>query len=294
MHGNFKLLKAHLSDFRPISLVGCLYKIVAKILTARLKKVMDYLVSENQSAFIGGRQILDSVLIANEVVESCKREKKEVVLFKLDFQKAYDSVSWGFLDWVLEQMGFPHLWRKWMRACVRTTSLSILINGTPLKPVKMQRGLRQGDPLSPFLFNLAVEVLHQLFVKAINKGLWEGIEVSKGAEFQISHLQFADDTLLFFPAREEYLLNIKKTLIVFQLVSGLKVNFHKSSLVGIHVCQNKMGPWARRLLCKIEELPIRYLALRHLGKARGRKRYGSQWQKNWKESLLLGKESCSQ
>lgn len=194
----------------------------------------------------------------------------EAVLLKLDFQKAYDSMSWEFLDWVLGEMGFPSLWRNWIRSCVRTASLSILINGTPSKPIKMHRGLRQGDTLSPFLFNLAMEVLHRLIVKAIDKGLWEGVEIRKGHDLRISHLKFADDTLLFCPARKEYLLNIKKTLIVFQLVSGLKLNFHKSSLVDINVNQEFLSLMARRLLCTIEELPIIYLGL-PLGADKGKK-----------------------
>lgn len=86
------------SEFRPISLIGCMYKVLSKVLANRLRKVMNVLISYGQLAFIMGRQILDGILIANVVIDEAKRKKKEVVFFKVDFEKAYDSVSWSFLD----------------------------------------------------------------------------------------------------------------------------------------------------------------------------------------------------
>lgn len=163
-------------DFKPISMVGCIYKIVSKILARRLQRVMDFLVSPLQSAFIKGRQILDGALVAGEIIESCKRFKVKASLLKLDFHKAFDSISWDFLDWVLNQMGFPLKWRSWMKACIMSASASILINGSPTPPIKLHRGLRQGIPLSPFLFNLAVEALNLLLEKGSGLHLWEGIQ----------------------------------------------------------------------------------------------------------------------
>lgn len=107
MHG-----ACELKDYIPISMVGFIYKVVAKILALRIKKVMPFLVGETQSAFIKGKQILDNALIANEVVHWAKKYRKVVVLLKLDFQKAYDMVNWDFLDHVLEIMGFGSNWRK--------------------------------------------------------------------------------------------------------------------------------------------------------------------------------------
>jgi hypothetical protein len=99
-----------LNDFRPISLVGSLYKILAKLLANRLRMVIGSVISETQTAFVKDRQILDGILIANEVVDEAHRLKNELLLFKVDFEKAYDSVDWGYLEAVMGKMGFPSLW----------------------------------------------------------------------------------------------------------------------------------------------------------------------------------------
>jgi hypothetical protein len=139
-----------LNDFRPISLVGSLYKILAKLLANRLRMVIGSVISETQTTFVKDRQILDGILIANEVVDEARRAKKELMLFKVDFEKAYDSVDWGYLDAVMGKMDFPPLWRKWIRECVCTATASVLVNGSPTDEFPLERGLRQGDPLSPF------------------------------------------------------------------------------------------------------------------------------------------------
>ena len=139
-------------DYRPISMVGALYKIISKILSLHLKEVIDPLIDESQSAFVMNRQILDGVLIANESLRWLKKKKIPGTLLKLDFQKAYDSVNWSFLELVMIKLGFGRKWIRWIMNCVSSVSMSIILNGSPLKPFKMEKGLRQGDPLSPYLF----------------------------------------------------------------------------------------------------------------------------------------------
>lgn len=124
-------------DFRPISMVGCLYKIIVKLLSNKLIRVMDGLVGPHQSSFIKGRRILDNVLITGELLESYKRSKLGVVMLKLDFHKVVDCVPWYFLDWTLDQMGLPHSWRKWIPSCVSSAAATVLLNGTHSTPFKL-------------------------------------------------------------------------------------------------------------------------------------------------------------
>ena len=129
-------------DFKPISLVGSIYKLLAKVLANRLKSVLGGVVSESQNAFVAGRQILDAVLVANECIDSRIKEGKGGVICKLDIEKAYDHVDWGFLEYTLERMGFGAKWRKWIHFCVSTVRFSVLVNGCPAGFFQSFRGLR--------------------------------------------------------------------------------------------------------------------------------------------------------
>ncbi|GAU42165.1 hypothetical protein TSUD_89640 [Trifolium subterraneum] len=201
---------------------------VDKVLANRLRLVMDKVISESQTAFVRDRQILDGILIANEVVDEARRAKKELMLFKVDFEKAYDSVDWGYLDVVMGRMGFPTLWRKWIKECVCTATASVLVNGSPTDEFPLERGLRQGDPLSPFLFLLAAEGLHVLMEAMETQNLFYGYMVGKGAPFSVSHLQFADDTLLMGTKSWANVRALRVVLVLFETMLGLKVNFNKS------------------------------------------------------------------
>ena len=162
---------------------------------------MPTLIGETQSAFVHKRQILVGVLIANEAIWWFKKKKIKASLLKLDFQKAYDYVKWSFLDKVLDGMGFGVKWRGWIWHCISSASLSILINGSPTTAFKMERDLRQGDPISPFLFILIAEVMNRMILKARDLGFIEGVVVGKD-KVELTHLQFADDTLIFCPAKK--------------------------------------------------------------------------------------------
>ncbi|GAU21951.1 hypothetical protein TSUD_110910 [Trifolium subterraneum] len=187
-----------LSDYRPISLVGCVYKVLAKVLSNRLSKVIGSVISDKQSTFVQGRQILDGILIANEVVDEAKSKKKELLMFKVDFEKSYDSVKWSYLLFVMHKMNFPLKWRRWIYECIRSASASVLVNGSPTEE---------------FFFR----------------------EFGRDLSFRVTHLQFADDTIIFAERSWANIRAIKVILLLFESKSGLKVNFHKSMLVGVNV-----------------------------------------------------------
>ena len=123
-------------------------------------------------------------------------------------------------------MNFEAKWRKWIWTCVSTVSLSVLVNGAPSRQFHTSRGLRQGCPLSPFLFNLVAEALTSLLHRAVCRDLFCGIKVGKGGTI-VSHLQYADDTIIFCEANQVQLMNVKRTLRCFQVISGLSKSLEK-------------------------------------------------------------------
>ena len=135
------------SDFRPISLTS-LYKIISKVLATKLKKVLPTIINDSQMAFVVGRKILDAILIASEAIDEWSLKGRKGVLLKLDLDKACDKVDWAFLDMAMKLKDFGKRWRRWIWGCLSTTNFSIIVNGKILA----KRGIRQGDPLAPFLF----------------------------------------------------------------------------------------------------------------------------------------------
>ncbi|GKB98504.1 RNA-directed DNA polymerase, eukaryota [Tanacetum coccineum] len=180
-------------EFRPISLIGSLYKIIAKVLANRMVMVLNDLVNEIQSAFVADRQILDGPFMLNEIVQWCKSKKKQSMIFKVDFEKAYDSVRWDFIDDILRRFGFGEKWCMWIQSCLHSSRGSVLVNGSPTKEFQFYKGLKQGDPLSPFLFILVMESLHVSFQRVVEAGLFSGIKLAPS--LQISHLFYAGDAI---------------------------------------------------------------------------------------------------
>ncbi|CAJ2652296.1 unnamed protein product [Trifolium pratense] len=248
-----------LSDYRPISLVYSLYKILSKVLAARLKKVLGKVISTVQSAFLPNRQILDGVLVVNELIDLTKRKKDKCLLFKVDFERAYDTVNWHFLDYMMVRMGFAEGWRRWIHACVCQSSKSVLVNGNPTEEFSVGKGLRQGDPMSPFLFLIVAEGLSGLMNKAVGSGSFHGYKVNNNLMFHT--LQFADDTIIVGEGNWDNLWTIKTVLRSFELVSGLKVNFFKSKLYGINLDDSFLRASSSFLHCGVDSIPFRFLGI---------------------------------
>jgi hypothetical protein len=224
-----------IKDFRPISLVGEIYKIIAKVLANRMRRVMDRIISKPQNAFFKGRQILDSVLIANECLDSRIKSGVPGVLCKLDMEKAYDHVDWNFLLYLLKRCGFGERWCSWIKHCISSVRFSVLINGSPSGFFGSSRGVRQGDPLSPFLFVLVMEAFSRMISAIYSRGLISGFSVGSTEvdRVEVSHLLFSDDTLVFCGADASQISHMGALLVCFEAVYGLNVNLSKSALVSV-------------------------------------------------------------
>ena len=261
---------AKLEQYRPISLMGVMYKVISKVLAERLKKVLPAVIDKCQSAFLKGRGILDSVLTANEVIEDLRRCRMSGLCFKVDFEKAYDSVSWEFLYDMLQRLGFHSRWIMWMKGCLASASVSVLVNGSPTEEFHPSRGLRQGDPLAPFLFLVVAEGLAGLVRQVTKANLYEGLNIGR-SEVGLSMLQFADDTLFLCQDAFSNVFTLKAILRGFEVASGLKINFHKSKLVGINVCKSNMDCYTKTLNCTQMEAPFTYLGIEVGGNLRKKK-----------------------
>ncbi|GKA84297.1 putative RNA-directed DNA polymerase, eukaryota, reverse transcriptase zinc-binding domain protein [Tanacetum coccineum] len=249
-----------LGDFRPISLIGCYYKIIAKMLAERVKRVVGSVVEEVKSAFIKGRYILDGALIANETMDFLKRSRKKGLIFKVDFKKVYDSIKWNFLLNIMNRMGFGVKWRKWVEVCLRPSCMSILVNGSLTEEFGLERGVRQGDPLSPFLFILAAKGLNMIVNEAVEIGILRGVKVGAN-NVMVSHLQYADDNIFFGDWNNKSAKSLMCILKCFKEVSGLRVNYNKSKLYGIGVSEVELMDMAGWMGCGVGEFPFTYLRL---------------------------------
>ncbi|GKV48319.1 hypothetical protein SLEP1_g55143 [Rubroshorea leprosula] len=211
-------------------------------------------------SLIGIIQLADGVVIANEVIDEAKRKRKKSFLFKADFEKAYDRVCWSFIEYMMMRMGFSKKWRKWIQECLRSSSVSVLINGSPTKEFSASKGIRQRDPLSLFLFLIVAERLNGSVSAAVEKNLYKGVMVGNG-DTMITHLQFADDTIFFGEAFDENIKVVKGIMRTFELASGLKINFAKSQLMGMGVEESWTTRMAYRLCCTQGEFLLKYLGI---------------------------------
>ena len=200
----------YVTEFQPIALCNILYKLVSKVLANRLRKVLPHIISDFQSAFQLDKALSDNILVAFELLHHMKRTKSGKIghmALKLDMSKAYDRLEWIFLQWIMEKMGFHPRWVSWIMECIKSVTYSVLINGEPKGHIVPMRGIRQGNPLSPYLFLLCSEGLNGLIEQAVSDRHIEGFSLCKH-DPKISHLFFTNDSLLFCRAWVDDVLKI--------------------------------------------------------------------------------------
>lgn len=210
------------NHFRPISLCNTVYKAIAKLLVSRLAPVLQNHVSLYQNAFTPNRSIHENLLILQEILNTFRNSKSKIgwCALKLDMEKAYDRIEWDFLWAVLSKLGFPHKWTEWIKACVTTVSYSVKVNGETTNHFRPSRGLRQGDPLSPYLFIICMEVFISLMCQNSNENSTGiGFRLTPGTN-KIPGLMFADDNLLFYKATNSTCTHLKKLSDDFCTLSG--------------------------------------------------------------------------
>ena len=160
-----------IQQYRPICLLNCLYKLITKSLTIRVEKIAEKLIHTNQSASMKGRNIMSGIMILHET----KRKKQLGIILKLDFEKTYDKVKWTFLFECLAARGFSPKWRRWIEQVVSGGTVSVKLNDLIGPYLKSFKGVRQGDPLSPILFNFVADELSRMILKAQSNNLFCGL-----------------------------------------------------------------------------------------------------------------------
>lgn len=246
------------SGFRPISLQNCPMKLFSKVLANRVKGAIPALIDDDQTGFVLGRNIAENFVYAADLLSCCHKRQLPTAVLKLDFKKAFDSVSWTSLDMILKCRGFDKRWRGWIHKILSTGKTSVLLNGVPGRWITCKRGLRQGDPLSPYLFIIVADVLQRLIKHAAPDG---GLQHPVIANQPCPVLQYADDTLIMLRGDVPAIRSLKSVLDSFSRATGLEINFHKSTFVPMHIPASEAACMAEILGCDIGSFPQTYLGL---------------------------------
>ncbi|WVZ69500.1 hypothetical protein U9M48_018274 [Paspalum notatum var. saurae] len=245
-------------DFRPISLIHSFVKLISKTLALRLQLHMNAIVSTCQSAFIKHRSIHDNFMAVRSGIRRFHRNKTPALFLKLDIAKAFDSISWEYLLALLEHLGFPTRWRGWIAAILSSSTSRVFLNGVPNPPLRHGRGLRQGDPLSPLLFVIAIDPLQRLLEVATEIG---ALTKLRGRPPSLRISMFADDAAIFITPTKGEVSMLARILDLFGEVTDLKTNFHKSTVVPIHCSGVMLSDVLSGLPAKRASFPLKYLGL---------------------------------
>ncbi|WVZ67109.1 hypothetical protein U9M48_016236 [Paspalum notatum var. saurae] len=248
----------HIKHFCPICLLNVSFKIFTKVTCNRLDRVANNIIRPTQTAFMSGRYIMEGVVILHETLHEMHRKKLDGVILKLDFEKAYDKVKWSFLQQTLRMKGFSSKWCNWIHQMVTNGCVEVKVNDNVREFFHTKKGLRQGDPMSPILFNLIADMLAILIARAKVNGQFGGL-VPHLVDEGLSILQYADDTIIFMGHDVEKAKNMKLILCAFEHLSGLKINYHKSELFCYGEASKFQEQYSQLFGCGMGSYPFRYL-----------------------------------
>jgi hypothetical protein len=224
-----------------------------------LEPIAEKIIHRNQSAFIGGRNIMNNILALHEIVHETKRKKRIGVALKLDFEKAYDKEHWGFLMKCIKARGFEEVWCTWIESVLQGGTASLKLNDQICPYFQSYKGVRQGPP-APLLFNIVDECLTRLVLKAQSNGLVTGL-ISNLIPLGVVILQYVDDTILCLNHDFEKTRNMKLLLYLYEQMSGLKINFDKSEVLLLGGDDEVALTYAEIFNCNIGSFPLKYLGV---------------------------------
>ncbi|XP_074305794.1 uncharacterized protein LOC141641015 [Silene latifolia] len=248
------------ADFRPIACCNVVYKIISKVICTRLATVLPDIISETQSAFIKGRDIVDNILICHDLVRLYKRKAcSPRCMMKVDLKKAYDSIEWDFIKQMLQALNFPDQMIQWIMECVTTPWYTLSLNGSNFGYFQGRRGIRQGDPMSPLLFTICMEYLSRILAYVTNSMEFSYHPLCRA--IRLNHLCFADDLLMFCRGDKTSIITILRAFATFSKASGLEINREKSDIYFNGMSSADVQYVLRISGFKEGQFPFRYLGI---------------------------------
>jgi hypothetical protein len=250
----------HIQQYRPICLLNVSFKIFTKVAANRISQISQKVISLSQIAFLPGRNIMEEVIVLHEMIHEMHRKKQNGLILKIDFEKAYDKINWSFVQQTLRMKGFSPKWCQWVASFMEGGHVGVKVNDQVGKNFQTKKGVRQGDPLSPTLFNIMVEMLAILIKRAKAEGHFEGV-IPHLVDEGLLILQYVDDTIIFMEHDLEKARDMKLLLSAFEELSSLKINFHKSETFYFGEAKEYESEYEQLFRCRKGSFPFKYLGI---------------------------------